>query len=77
MATVFWGHKGVFLVHVLDFGDTVTAEPYCVTLEMLWQAFCHKNPGWCASCMIVPCLKLPAELVTGLCCYVWEVMDHA
>jgi len=41
MATVFWGHKVVLLVHVLDFGDAVTAMHYCGTLEMLWQAFCH------------------------------------
>jgi len=54
MATVFWGNIGVLLVYVLDFGDAVTALCYCVTLEMLWQAFCHKKPGWCANCNAMP-----------------------
>lgn len=66
MATVFWDHKGVLLVHVLDFGDAVTAMRYCGTREMLWQAFCHKKLGWCANCMIMPCLQLPPGLVTRL-----------
>jgi hypothetical protein len=77
MATIFWGHKGALLVHVLDFGDTITAEHYCDTLEVLWQAFSYKKPGCCANCMITPCLKFPSGLVTRLWCYAWEVMDHA
>jgi hypothetical protein len=75
--TIFWGHKGVLLVHVLDFGDTVTAEHYCGTLEVLWQAVCYKKPGCHASCMIMPYLLLLSGLVIMLWCYAWEVMDHA
>jgi hypothetical protein len=45
MVGVFWAQKGALLVDFTDYGNTVTAEHCCSTLERLQQAIHHKRPG--------------------------------
>jgi hypothetical protein len=48
VANVLWDHKGVLLVDMYERSDTVSAEHYCGTREML-TAGCSSQKTWFAA----------------------------
>ncbi|GFO19102.1 histone-lysine N-methyltransferase SETMAR [Plakobranchus ocellatus] len=45
MATVFWDSRGMILLDILPKGESVNADRYCETLDLLRHAFRRKRPG--------------------------------
>ena len=56
MLAVFWDHKCLILMQLLDFRDTVTAERYCI-VERLTAGHSWQNPSVAVP---LPSLMLPS-----------------
>jgi hypothetical protein len=67
--TLFWEHRGTFLVNFLDHGNTLTAEYCCDTLKMSEQATCCKMCG-------LSYTLLAKRTCDFIWCYSWEVMGN-
>jgi len=76
---VFWDHKRLLLVDFLGHGDTVTAECYFGTLEIL-QAFSLKQPGVLCQGGFTLYKNIRPSTANQTCEWLphcrWEVMDH-
>lgn len=51
MGTMFWAHKGVLLVDLMQRGTTINADGYCMTLRGFRTAVKWKYPGLLTKCV--------------------------